>query len=196
MLSTIAQISADVKVVEWMPFTLQNKNPTEHAEDLSNKLIEEARMKLDRDEEIDTLLTTEPLKESVSKNRKALSGSIESMRVDEESPSPGINEDNLKHGGKSDKKAATLRRRHKTLSVPSFGGRCMWGDDLETQQIAMKSAYVPSVSYDLTSPSYGQCQRKCQVSDLSQMLDPSILPTVEEHLEGYVRHNIEDEDDK
>jgi len=197
MLSTIAQISAEVKVVEWMPFTLQNKEATEYIEDLSDKLIEEARMKLDLDEEIDTLLPEEPLKESISKNKKALSG-IESMRIDEESPMLSINEDESKRGEKDGITSATLRRRrrglrYKTLSVPAFGGRNLWDDDLETQKIAMESAYVPTVTYDLSSPSYGQCERKCQVSDLSQLLDPSILPTVEEHLEGYVRHNIEDE---
>ena len=201
MISNIAQISAKVNVVEWMPYTLKN-NPTEHdVVDLADKVFEEARRKLNIDEEIDTLLPEIPI---MAKKTKTLSGPLDDKmtaphKVDEESPMPAIGEDESRHGEEDEARptAAVLRRRrvarNKTLSVPAFGGRGLWDDDTETQEIAMKSAYVPTVTYDITSPSYGASQRRRQVSDLSMILDSGMLPTVEEHLQGYVRYNIDEE---
>ena len=88
------------------------------------------------------------------------------------------------------------RRRHKTLSVPTFAAHDMWDQDTEVQNLAMRSSYVPTVTYDLSTPGYGQATRRRQISDLSTLLEESMLPTVEEHLEGFVRFQLNDGNEK
>lgn len=82
----------------------------------------------------------------------------------------------------------TLRHRgghrHKTLSVPAFAARGLWDDDSESHGAVLLAVDMPTVTYDFTSP---KGTRRRQVSMLSQMIDKSMLPTLEEHLEGFVR---------
>jgi hypothetical protein len=171
-----------------------NKDLTELAEeDWSQKLIDGARTKLQNDEEIDTLLDDSPGLHKPTKI-KTLSGPLATSLTeagDEESPGGTLEEipetEPLTE-------LPTIRRRPprkprcKTLSVPAFKQSGLWEDDSVTQQ-AIETSLVPTV----TTP---QPNRRRQVSDFSLLVESSILPTVEEHLEGYVRYNMDGKDFK
>mmetsp|Transcript_13138 Transcript_13138/g.24691 ORF Transcript_13138/g.24691 Transcript_13138/m.24691 type:complete len:843 (-) Transcript_13138:247-2775(-) len=208
IMSEIAQISAKVQVTQWLPNVLSEGGDDLDEGGVSTHIVKEAREKLDRDETIDTLLEEVP--DRKEKRAKMLSGPIEKVREEE-----GIEEE-----GESDEESSIFmpviaeegptpsvptttgpsvrrrRRRHRTLSVPSFAASNMWDRDAEVQTLAMTSSYVPTVTYDLSTPGYGQATRRRQVSDLSTLLDQSMLPSVEEHLEGFVRYQLNDDNDK
>jgi Kef-type K+ transport system membrane component KefB len=205
ILREIAQISAKVQVTQWLPNVLSEGGDDLDEGGVSTHIVKEAREKLDRDETIDTLLEEVPTRKE--KRAKMLSGPIampkeeegieEEMESDEESSvfMPGIPEEKPTPSVPTST-MPRRRRRHKTLSVPAFAANNMWDQDSEVQNLAMTSSYVPTVTYDLSTPSYGQATRRRQVSDLSTLLDQSMLPSVEEHLEGFVRFQLNDDNDK
>jgi Kef-type K+ transport systems, membrane components len=206
ILREIAQISAKVQVTQWLPNVLSEGGDDLDEGGVSTHIVKEAREKLDRDETIDTLLEEVPTTRK-DKRTKMLSGPIEIGKVeegleevesDEESSvfMPGIPEETPTTSEPARTPAPRRRRRHKTLSVPAFATSNMWDQDSEVQNLAMTSSYVPSVTYDLSTPSYGQATRRRQVSDLSTLLDQSMLPSVEEHLEGFVRFQLDDGKEK
>lgn len=160
-----------------------NKDLTELAEeDWSQKLIDGARTKLQNDEEIDTLLDDSPGLHKPTKT-KTLSGPLATSLTeagDEESP--GTLEEIPETEPLTE--LPTIRRRPprkprcKTLSVPAFKQSGLWEDDSVTQQ-AIETSLVPTV----TTP---HPNRRRQVSDFSLLVESSILPIVDEHLEGWL----------
>ena len=205
MMNTIAQISAEVNVTQWFPIAIESRglydSDEEDGADISSKLIEEARTKLRNNEEIDTLLDKDPI-QSQAKKVKTLSGSLLELQGNkkdnyEEIPSlPVVREEDTVTEQVSRKENYLRRRRQKMLSVPAFRGSGLWEGDKETNEIAMRSSYVPTVMYDTSIPAFGVASRKKQVSDLSQLIEHEMLPTVEEHLEGFVRRQMPKDETK
>merc|ERR1712232_174882 len=197
MMNTIAQISAEVNVTQWFPIAIESRslNDSDEEDQLSSKLIEEARTKLRNNEEIDTLLDKDPI-QSQAKKVKTLSGSLLELQGNkkgnyEDIPSlPAVTEEETVTEQTSRKENYLRRRRQRMLSVPAFRGSGLWEGDKETNEIAMRSSYVPTVMYDTSIPAFGVASRKKQVSDLSQLIEHEMLPTVEEHLEGFVRRQM------
>lgn len=214
--AAIAQIGANVQVTQWLPNVLAKED--HDLGDLSEHIEAEARSRLDRDEEIGTLLEEVPEGATAPKGKrlKMVSVPSDSLRsqqmtiseLKEESELKAVTEEleHMENGEEASDQhtpiaslARTRRRpRHKTLSVPAFAAGNMWDQpsEAEIQNIAMRSNYVPVVTYDMSVPSYGSANRRRQVSDLSTLFEHSaMLPTVEEQLEGFVRHSLPTNDE-
>jgi Kef-type K+ transport system membrane component KefB len=212
--SVIAQIGANVQVTQWLPNVL-----AVNEKDLGNisEYIEaEAKSRLDRDEEIGKLLEETPTTDETAQKRrrvKMVSVPVDTLRADkfgrakdqaiqEVVEEPEVLEEIEESLTELFTPSGPRRRprpRHRTLSVPVFAAGNMWDQPGETeiQNLAMKSSFVPVVTYDLSVPSYGAANRRRQVSDLSALFDHSaMLPTVEEQLEGFVRRSFDDENNK
>jgi Kef-type K+ transport system membrane component KefB len=214
--STIAQIGANVQVTQWLPNVLAVDD--KDMENISQHIEAEAKSRLDRDEEIGKLLEETPTTREPDQKRKRVkmvSVPVDTLRTDkvksvEEQAIQGIVEEpevleSIEESMDQPTELATpsgprrRRPRHRTLSVPAFAAGNMWDQPSETeiQNLAMKSSFVPVVTYDLSVPSYGAANRRRQVSDLSALFEHSeMLPTVEEQLEGFVRHSLDDENNK
>ncbi len=195
MLRTIDQTTAEVKVIRWMPHVLYEGDLA----GLEEKLESEARLELDKAEVIDTLLDAQPkVSPGRSGKKKTLSGPIESLGGVRVHDTGSDDESSIFMTPIEEESVPVMdvrrrRNRCRTLSVPAFATSGLWEEDEATQLATMQSAFIPTVTYDLSTPSYGQAARRRQVSEMSQLMEGSMLPTVEEHLEGFVRHDMEEE---
>lgn len=212
--SVIAQIGANVQVTQWLPNVLAVNE--KDLENISEHIEAEAKSRLDRDEEIGKLLEETPATDETAQKRrrvKMVSVPVDTLRADKfgrvkDEAIQEVEEESevLEEIEESPTELFTPsgprrrpRPRHRTLSVPAFAAGNMWDQPSETeiQNLAMKSSFVPVVTYDLSVPSYGAANRRRQVSDLSALFDHSaMLPTVEEQLEGFVRRSLDDENNK
>ncbi len=81
-------------------------------------------------------------------------------------------------------------RRAKMVSSPAVGGADLWGEDVQAQAAAARGAPPPPVQYDMNSGiRYGVARRQKMKSDLSVIAEST--PTIEERLDGLVRHRID-----
>jgi Kef-type K+ transport system membrane component KefB len=211
--SAIAQIGANVQVTQWLPNVLAVED--HELGNLSEHIEAEAKSRLDRDEEIGKLLEETPATHEAAQKRrrvKMVSVPADTLRVDKFKPAEDKAFKDIEEEPEAleaieesmDQPTALVapsgprrRPRHRTLSVPAFAAGNMWDQPSETeiQNLAMKSSFVPVVTYDLSVPGYGAANRRRQVSDLSALFEHSaMLPTVEEQLEGFVRHSLDDND--
>ena len=178
MFNVIGQSSARVKVIRWMPHLFMAGYATNSSDDLK-KLETEAHIELDKREVVDTLLNVEPsLADRVGK-RKSLSGPLERVtRKDsaEHRDMEGFSIETIPEGrvaslsstiqslsalyrqddNRTNQQVFCPRTRHKTLSGPTFASNDLWDSDTKIKQALMRSTFIPTVKYDLSTQCYGQ----------------------------------------
>jgi len=202
-------VDANVKVLQWVPLAdALDKQAGLSASETATKreqiLLGEVSAALKNKETIDTLVDEAP---KAKKTRfKMLSGPVSWGYAEQEREKAAEAERIIADAGvqtttapiapaaapvgESEEGIRRRPRRAKMVSSPAVGGADLWGEDLQAQAAAARSAPPPPVQYDMNSGiRYGVTRRQKMKSDLSVIAEST--PTIEERLDGLVRQRID-----